>query len=77
MNGADIRAFTVCPLRTGIRIFHYRNTIGQVLKHLRLEELDNDAVCHQFCSTCTANALPRKLWMGLGTSTSEGKLFKL
>ena len=41
------------------------------------EELDKDAVCHQFCSTCTANALPRKLWMGLETSTSEGKLFKL
>ena len=29
------------------------------------EELDKGAVCHQFCSTCTANALPRKLWMGL------------
>ena len=41
------------------------------------EELDKDAVCHQFCSNCTANALPRKLWMGLETSTSEGKLFKL
>ena len=44
----------------------------------RLEEqLDKDAVCHQFCSTCTANALPRKFWMGLETPTSEGKLFKL
>ena len=21
------------------------------------EELDKDAVCHQFCSTCTANAI--------------------
>ena len=41
------------------------------------EEFDKDAVCHQFCSTCTANALPRKLWMGLEISTSEGKLFKL
>jgi len=41
------------------------------------EELDKDAVCHQFCSTCTANVLPRKLWMGLETSKSEGKLFKL
>ena len=41
------------------------------------EELDKDAVCHQFCLTCTANTLPRKLWMGLETSTSEGKLFKL
>jgi len=40
------------------------------------DELDKDAVFHQFCSTCTANALPRKLWMGLETSTSEGKLFK-
>jgi hypothetical protein len=39
--------------------------------------LDKDAVCHQFCLTCTANALPRKLWMGLEASTSEGKLFKL
>jgi len=25
----------------------------------------------------TANTLPRKLWIGLGTSTSEGKLFKM
>ena len=33
------------------------------------EELNKDAVCHQFCSTCTANALTRKLWMGLETST--------
>ena len=41
------------------------------------EELDKDAVCHKFCLTCTANALPRKLWMGLETSKSEGKLFKL
>ena len=44
----------------------------------RLEEkLENDAVCHQFCSISTANALPRKLWMSLETSTSEGKLFKM
>ena len=41
------------------------------------EEFDKDAVCHQFCLTCTANALPRKLWMGLETSASEGKLFNL
>ena len=41
------------------------------------EELAKDAACHQFYSTCTANALQRKLWMGLETSTSEGKLFKL
>ena len=27
-----------------------------------------DAVCHQFCSTCTANTLPRKLWEGWETS---------
>ena len=40
-------------------------------------KFDKDDVCHQFCSTCTANALPRKLWMGLETSTSEGKLFKM
>ena len=31
------------------------------------EKLEKDAVCHQFCSTCTANALPRKLWKGLET----------
>ena len=49
-----------------------------VTRSCRLEEvLDKDAVCHQFCSICTANALPRKLWMGLETSASEGKLFKL
>ena len=41
------------------------------------EEFDKDAVCHQFSSTCTANALPRKLWMGLETSTPEDKLFKM
>ena len=41
------------------------------------EEFDKDAVCHQFCLTCTANALPRKLWMGLETSASEDELFKL
>ena len=41
------------------------------------EELDKDAVCHQFYSTCTANASPRNFCMGLETSTSEGKLFKL
>jgi len=35
------------------------------------EELDKGAVCHQFCSTCTVNALPRKLWMGLESSTSQ------
>jgi len=29
------------------------------------EELNKDAVCHQFCSTCTVNALPMKLWKGL------------
>ena len=40
------------------------------------EELDKDVVCHHLCSTCTANTLPRKLWMGLETSRSEGKLFK-
>ena len=32
------------------------------------EELDKDAVYHQFCSTFAANALPRKLWMGLETA---------
>ena len=30
-------------------------------------------LCHQFCSTCTANALPRKLWKGLETSKYDGK----
>jgi hypothetical protein len=32
------------------------------------EEFDKDAVYLEFCSTCTANALPRKLWMGSETS---------
>jgi hypothetical protein len=32
------------------------------------EELDKDAVCHQFFSTYTANALQGKLWKGLETS---------
>ena len=34
-------------------------------------------VCHQFSSTCTANASPTKFWIGLETATSEGKLFNL
>ena len=33
--------------------------------------------CYQFCSTCTVNALPRKLWKGLETSKYEGKSFTL
>ena len=41
------------------------------------EEFNKDAVCHQFCSACTVSVLPRKLWMGLETSKTEGKLFKL
>jgi hypothetical protein len=41
------------------------------------EELNKDAVFHQCCSNCTANSLPRKLWMGFKISRSEGKLFKL
>jgi len=32
------------------------------------DELDKDDVCHQFCSNCTTNALPRKFWKGLETS---------
>jgi len=41
------------------------------------QEFDKDAVCREFCSNCTANASPMKLWMELETSASEGKLFKL
>ena len=62
---------------TRIRGLNYDWTEGRQTVCRLEEELDKDAVCHQFCSTCTANALPRKLWMCLGTSTSEGKLFKL
>ena len=40
------------------------------------EELDKDAVCHQFCSTCTANALPRKLWMGFGDFNIGGQIIQ-
>jgi hypothetical protein len=36
-----------------------------------IKELDKDAVCHHFCSTCTANALPRKLWKGVETSNQR------
>jgi hypothetical protein len=34
------------------------------------EELDKDALCHQFYSIYIANAFPRKLWKGLESSTS-------
>jgi len=34
----------------------------------RLEEdFDKDAVCHQYCPTGTANASPRRLWIGFET----------
>jgi hypothetical protein len=35
------------------------------------EEIKNDAVCLQFYSTSTANALPRKLLKGLEASKQE------
>ena len=38
------------------------------------EESDKDAVCHQFCSTYTANTLPRKLWEGLGDFKIGGQI---
>jgi len=62
---------------TWIRGLKYDWTEGRQEVCRLEEELNKDAVCHQFCSICTANALPRKLWMGLETSASEGKLFKL
>jgi len=32
------------------------------------DELGKDAVFRQFCSTCSANTIPRKLLKGLETS---------
>jgi hypothetical protein len=32
------------------------------------EDLDKNGVCHRFCSTFTANTLPRRLVKGLETS---------
>ena len=34
------------------------------------EQIEKDADCHQFCSTCITNALPRKPWKGLETQNA-------
>jgi hypothetical protein len=38
------------------------------------EKLDEDAVCHQFYLTYTANTLPRKLWEGFGDFRIGGQV---
>jgi len=62
---------------TWIRRLNYDWTEGRQEVCRMENELDKYVVYHQFCSNCTTNALTRTLWMGLETSTSEGKLFKL
>ena len=37
------------------------------------EELDRDAVCHRFCSTCTGSKSPKRLLKGLETSKVGGQ----
>ena len=77
-NFEDISSqFNTDSIYTWSRWLKYNWTEGRQEVCRLEEELNKDAVCHQFCLICTANALPRKLWMGLETSTSEGKLFKL
>ena len=75
-NGIDWRErrLTNC---TWSRRLKYDWTEGRKEVCILEEDFDKDAVCHQFWLTCKANALPRKLWMGSETSTSEGKLLKL
>ena len=41
------------------------------------EELDKDAVCHRFYSTCTGSTLTTRLLKGLETSKWENKEFAL
>ena len=41
------------------------------------EELERDAVCHRFYSTCTGRTLPTGLLKGLETSKWEKKEFAL
>ena len=38
------------------------------------EELDKDAVCHQFCSTCTAECLTKEALDGLGDFIIGGQI---
>jgi len=40
------------------------------------EELDKDAVCHQFCSTCTANAFTKEPVDGLGDFNIGGHIIQ-
>ena len=41
------------------------------------EELDRDAVCHRFYSTCTGRTVPTRLLKGLETSKWKNKEFAL
>jgi len=38
------------------------------------EELDKDAVCHQFCSTCTVNCLTKEALEGFGHFEIGGQI---
>ena len=62
---------------TWLRVLKYDSTEGTQEVWRLEEELDKDAVCHQFSSTCTVNTLPRKLWKGLETSKYKRKSFAL
>lgn len=53
---------------TRLRALKYDWTEGRQEMWRLEEELDKDAVYHEFCSACTRNALPRKLSKGLETS---------
>jgi len=49
-------------------VLKYKHTEGREEVWKLDEELDKNAVCHQFYLTCTANTLPRKPLKGLETS---------
>ena len=57
LNGAKVNWLANC---TWVRGLKYDRTEGRQEVWKLEEELDKDAVCHQFCSTCTANVLPRE-----------------
>jgi hypothetical protein len=67
-TGIDWREGKVSSTCKRLRVFKYDWTEGSQEVCRLEEELQKDAVCHQYCSKCTANALPMKLWKGVEIS---------
>ena len=58
-TGIDWHERRLLATCTWLRVLKYDWTEGRQEVWRLEEELDKDIACHHFCSTCTANALPR------------------